>query len=253
MQIDKVSLCIISSDTLFMKQLHEQVQSRFKNLRFDLDICDSGNQALQKIKSNDQKIIIAVENSLGMTVEDFESELMRRSSLTTSMVLGRDKKGTSSMFFVWPLVEWGSFLDVLQDCIPEELKHKYGLKNKNSLLYDLLNKYGSQFFQNQSQDLLAVPSLIPVLAVGEVSENKGMASSSQGENLLSETRVHEYIVPRNWIYFEIGFVVALLAMTVASYFYFDEIYVFVISVVVTTFCSLSLVLSRYINPLLKKG
>jgi hypothetical protein len=258
MQGDSFKVAVISDDHLFLKELKNQLKKQFPSLNCLLTLQENARTTVQSLKRDLYDLIIAVEKNLDSPCEEFEQDIQRVSGSTAILVLGEKKKPGVSHMLTWPMVEWGTFIDRIFEMIPEEMKQKASLKRKDTALFDELQRYSQQFVEKQSE--MSVRSqgetqMSALAFIPQVFESTPLDSSGTRSVQASEIRTHQagnLYDSKNWVVFEICLILALFLMSAVCYRFLDNQWVFYIFLGVANLGLISLSLSRFFNPLVKK-
>ncbi len=250
MQGDSFKIAVLCDDSLFLKELKNQLKDQFPTLVCELSLQETERSIVQNLKKEQFDLIVAVEKNLDSSLVDFEKDIQRISGSTAILFLCGKEKIKDGQTLLWPMVEWGTFIERIFEMIPEEMKQKAGLKRKDTILYQELQKYVKQFIVDSSPVHLHAIALVPQ-ANEEIESSR--TSEMNSRNVVTTVESPNSSLPKNWMVFEMIVSVFLIGSSVLSYIYIENRWVFFVLFGTANLSLVSLALSRFFNPIIKKG
>ncbi len=218
----KVKILLALTDSNLARQISEKIKERFEKVPLQFDVSEDGHRALNDFRNKLHELVFISQDLAGLNGEDFAREAGRDSGYTMVFVLGaKEGAGASQVERVpLPIVNWTDFLDRVQAALPEEVKARFGLTQRNSILYEKLTEYGKKYLTKASDD----GDLAPLICIPQILNENPIAQKDSVVQKVFEKTIfpvlssEQYKVALHW---EVSILTSLLVITAGVYIWSD--------------------------------
>lgn len=202
----------VTSDTLFVRAVQDQLSIRFPELPITSSVFDSAQVALRELRTDLPHMILAPTQQLEIDPLGFERDVYRWTASTTILFLGPPVFDSTSNFLPFPLTQWEAFFDLVLDSLTDEIKQKTGIKRQESELVKNLVNYARKYEIQEEQVLHSEPLVMLVS-----KDLDGDQPTFTGSNKLEATTKTSFEkVVKSLLLFEVGSVFLLGMATFLS-------------------------------------
>lgn len=149
----------------FVKQLKASTDSEV--VQFEFDMSSDGKRALADFRSNQPHIVLASSDLAGIDGIKLAREIARESGETAVFVVGIAPSDPSYELIALPIVNWKQALARVQSGLPEHLKRRLGLEDRDVVLIQALTEYAKKYAlpnaesaAARSQAMVLIPSFV---------------------------------------------------------------------------------------------
>lgn len=175
MNTSRLDILLVCSEDTLMHEISQKIRARFEKLEIHIDVFDDGKRAANEFKNKRHHIVIATEHLPGLSGTQLSEEVRKIDGSTSIFILGEANAGVGIEQIALPIVNWTEFLNRVQLALPDEIKSKYGLVERNNRLYEQLVEYGQKYKVASKESTTS-----PILCIPRFFEDDGTSNSKMG-------------------------------------------------------------------------
>lgn len=182
---ERISLLLAMTDTHLIQQMVSKVRTRFPQITFEVFISEDGTRALADCQQKKPFLIVVSADLPGMDGESLIREIRKSDGALPIIYLKPAEREApdSAEIVAQPIVDWTDFLTRVQTAIPDDLKVKFGLFQRDGLLYSKLTEFGKKY-QNAAGSvgatapIVTIPKFFDATTAGNTGSPLPQASSA---------------------------------------------------------------------------
>ncbi len=144
---DHLQILLVMSDDQLAHQVQQKIKTKFAKVPLQFDTMSDAKLALGAFKSSRHAIVIAAAHLSGMDGLQLLREIKRIDGAVFTLLLGHspEARAESIEALQLPIIDWTDFIGKVQAAIPDDLKARFGLFERNTLLFEKLTEYGKKY------------------------------------------------------------------------------------------------------------
>ncbi len=150
MSENKLKICLALNRESEFETYLTRIREQFKMLPTELDTALDAKSLLSEVKEKGHDVVICAHPVAGMETFDLVGELRKSTPGINIFLLVEQADPSLNDLHVElvkaPITNWSAFLAQIQDCVPEDLKAKYGLKRIDSALLIKIQDYEKKHY-----------------------------------------------------------------------------------------------------------
>lgn len=205
-------LFFVTSDTLFVRTVQDQLSIRFPQLPITSSVFDSAQMTLGDLRTELPHMILAPTQHLDMDPLFFERDVHRWTASTTILFLGPPVFDSNSNFLPFPLTDWEMFFDFVLDSLTDEIKQKTGIKRQENELVKNLLSYAKKY--DVAIDQVSPSEPLCMLVEKDTETDRPLLRNDNSIDGIPNTSLDKVV--KSLLVFEFGIAVLLGIATIIS-------------------------------------
>lgn len=220
---DELKILLVLTDDPLAQEITRKIRSRFEKLNVEIRVSDDGARAASEFRIHRHSMVIAGLHLPGLDGRNLAEEVRKIDGSVTIFLLGGADAEPGLEIVQTPIVNWTEFLNRVQAAIPDDLKAKYGLYERNTLLFDKVSEYAKKY------RIPALATASPIICIPTVFESQGNESVGTISSATKISKATQFVYRelsssdrRRVLRTELCILAVLSALTGAQFFFLKD-------------------------------
>ncbi len=191
---DALHILLALSDDKLVHDIAQKIRNRFELINVQIDVLDDGKRAAAEFRNRRHSIVIVGRHLPGIDGLALVEEIRKIDGAISIFLVGAEGEAINGVESVSaPIVNWTEFLNRIQTAIPDDLKAKYGLFERNSQLFEKVVEYAKKYRMTsaqQAEPIICIPSFYEARDAGAIS-----LSAVQKKSLEQKSIIFKQLAP----------------------------------------------------------